>query len=183
MFKELQEFIKTKKQQREEKKQARKEREEAYRKEEARLNKLYPTRYIYWGSYDKKVVEGDLEYTYSYSDYFLADGHCYEATAFRRLTGENAGVNEVEVLSKEYNEDVGNFHINGYRFKLQDDGNIYSLSTQDSNCDYRSWADIEYEPLIYYINNANRVNKSMKADARQKAIQQRRIDSEFEIKE
>ena len=103
MFKELKEFIKTKKEEIAEKKQARKEREDAYRKEEARLNKLYPTRYIYRGYYDKKVVEGDLEYTYSHSDYFLANGQCYDATAFKRLTGENAGINEVEVLSKKHN--------------------------------------------------------------------------------
>ena len=72
--------------------------------------------------------------------------------------------------------------INGCYFYLQDDGNVYRISTQDENCDYDSWSGREYKPLIEYINRANYLNGESRASARNDAIQQKRINAEFEQK-
>ena len=170
MVKEIINFIK-------EKKQEKKDKKEREKQEEMRLNKHYPTKFVFLGKCEKEVQEDDLQYTYEHFEYFLANAKSYETTGFKRLTGEGVEDSNVFVLSQvlvlfgecKYGE----------LFRVDDNGVEYEISTNDRNSAYSYWDNKYYRPLKDYISNINFLNDRSKVMARQQAINQKISESEM----
>ena len=161
------------------KKQAQSARRERDKKLQELLNKQYPSKYVFKGTCTKEVVEDGLKYSYPHIEYFLANGTRSGVTAFKRLTGEKSFGSDVLILSKE---PIQVSSIVGDYFKVEDNGVVYRISTQDANSSFYNFAQNYYETLGYFIDNAKYVNSLAKSRARQQAEYDKQIAEEFQGK-
>lgn len=148
MFNKLKERIKAKI-------ESRKKEKKQFLLEEERLNTTYPNSQVYRGSYEKNVQEGNINYTYTHSEYFLLNNDNAEATTCIRLTGENLDNSNVSIISKKSSE------LGGDDFVLEDNGITYKLWTGRSNSFWSGTNEeeqITLKDLIEAINYANAIN-------------------------
>ena len=151
------------------KKQERLERQEKFKKEQERLNKIYPTRHVFMGEYEKDIVEDDLKYTYTHGEYFLADGtHKDEVTTFIRLTGDNAENSNVKILQKRI---IGVTGYEGDVFTVESDGVKYKISTHRCNSPYMKYLENDFWSLRHIIENIDLINTHRKYKERDLALQ------------
>ncbi len=163
MLKQLTEYINKKKVEREEKK----------RKEEM-LDKTYPRDYLFYGTYDMKVIERDLEYAYSCSEVFLANDKI-KPTAFKRMTGYNLEGSSVEILSSKANK----YDTRMVCYDIEDNGIRYRVNIHSSNSMDESWLnnhDISHREIIRRVNIGNMERRD---DARKSAERRLSVDKEF----
>jgi len=135
------------------------------------LNKEYPTKYCFYGRYDKEVIEDDIKYTYSHTEVFFANS-AFRPTSFKRLTGDDLDKSEVVIL--EQHSSLDNKLVEHY--VLEDNDIQYKCMVADFS--HYAWDDtISLGLMSSQISN---INAQSQREARDEHIAKIFVEKEFE---